>query len=307
VLLLALLTRLTTGYHPTTTHRSMPTRYASTGRSAADAAESCQALLEMGIKSSGEYWLKPHGERTAFKGWCDQDSFGGGWLVCYTDDSPVNMRSEKSSSFQYPNAGYRSDCMHYGFNEIMYHNHGNGEKAWFSYDGQDGRGNIGHQYAYATGVDNRHFTGRQARQGDHGLFNFKAGSFSGRNTVKNVYGRGPSASWSGHGAAHKVTTGGTVTSSGKKAYQLVVCDNDGIGLFMSGITSDGCYKTCDAWCNDKESDWYRMPQNNPYITGSSFKENGNGHVTSKKISVAIRHRTQECVLILSCNSTCSSY
>ncbi len=48
----------------------------------------CLDLLNAGYKTSGMYWVRPLG-KVPFLGYCDMESYGGGWLVCYTTDGPV--------------------------------------------------------------------------------------------------------------------------------------------------------------------------------------------------------------------------
>ena len=38
---------------------------------------------------------------------CDMTSFGGGWTMCYTTDSHVNIKTELTTT---PDRGYRADC-----------------------------------------------------------------------------------------------------------------------------------------------------------------------------------------------------
>jgi hypothetical protein len=83
-------------------------------------AVSCQSLLSRGAKpSSGLYWIKPKGAATAFQGYCDMDSFGGGWLMCYTTNLHVHVSREVSSTVAYGSNGYRSDCRNFPFNHVM--------------------------------------------------------------------------------------------------------------------------------------------------------------------------------------------
>ena len=109
----------------------------------------CLDLLNAGYKTSGMYWVRPLG-KVPFLGYCDMESYGGGWLVCYTTDGPVSAlfpsdyRSisldpeltlyvfaqiqqvdiareyRYDGAYPYRTAGYRSDCRDYSFNEIMF-------------------------------------------------------------------------------------------------------------------------------------------------------------------------------------------
>ena len=83
-------------------------------------ARSCADLAKLPHFSSGEFWLKPSQGVAAFKGYCDLDSFGGGWLMCYTAADEVHIASEVSSEVAFGRDGYRSDCRNYPFNQLMY-------------------------------------------------------------------------------------------------------------------------------------------------------------------------------------------
>ena len=84
-------------------------------------AVSCQSLLSRGAKpSSGVYWIKPKGVMQAFQGYCDMDTFGGGWLMCYTTNLHVHVSREVNSTVPYASNGYRSDCRNFPFNHVMY-------------------------------------------------------------------------------------------------------------------------------------------------------------------------------------------
>ena len=83
-------------------------------------AVSCKALLSRGAKpSSGVYWIKPRGVAEAFQGYCDMDTFGGGWLMCYTTNLHVHVSREINSTVPYASNGYRSDCRNFPFNHLM--------------------------------------------------------------------------------------------------------------------------------------------------------------------------------------------
>jgi len=105
-------------------------------------ALSCSELAKKPYFSSGMYWLQPSGHDQPFEGYCDMDSFGGGWLMCYTTSESVHVSTETSSSQAFGADGYRSDCTRYPFNQVMYVYHptlpgSSEEKAWFSFRGQN--------------------------------------------------------------------------------------------------------------------------------------------------------------------------
>ena len=54
----------------------------SYGRTAASAATSAQALFNLGVRTSGVYWIRPAGEATARKHFCDF-SQGLGWMLVW--------------------------------------------------------------------------------------------------------------------------------------------------------------------------------------------------------------------------------
>ena len=83
-------------------------------------AVSCQSLLSRGAKpSSGVYWIKPKGAMQSFQGYCDMDTFGGGWLMCFTTNLHVHVSREVNSTVPYASNGYRSDCRNFPFNHVM--------------------------------------------------------------------------------------------------------------------------------------------------------------------------------------------
>ncbi len=54
------------------------------------------------------------------QGHCDMDSFGGGWLMCYTTAGEVHVSRETAPvepGATYGRDGYRADCRHYPFNQ----------------------------------------------------------------------------------------------------------------------------------------------------------------------------------------------
>ncbi|TNF38079.1 MAG: hypothetical protein EP329_01455 [Deltaproteobacteria bacterium] len=99
---------------------------------------SCKALLAAGVTTSGLYTLDPDdtGPLAPFQAWCDMETDGGGWTMCWTSGGQVHMRSEitYNASFPYGTAGYRSDCRNIPFTDVLYVNEGNGQQAWFTKD-----------------------------------------------------------------------------------------------------------------------------------------------------------------------------
>jgi len=107
-------------------------------------ARTCADLAKLPHFTSGDYWLKPSDNvESAFLGYCDMDSFGGGWLMCYTTSGEVHMSREVSSEVGFSSDGYRSDCRNYAFNQVLYVEHdirtgkASEDKAWFSFRGRN--------------------------------------------------------------------------------------------------------------------------------------------------------------------------
>ncbi len=61
------------------------------GRTESSAATSAQALFNLGVRNSGVYWIRPTGQPTAFRHYCDF-SQGLGYMMVYkhTGGAPVN-------------------------------------------------------------------------------------------------------------------------------------------------------------------------------------------------------------------------
>lgn len=125
-------------------------------------AASCTALAKMPHFYSGFYWLQPSPEVAAFEGYCEMDSFGGGWLMCYTTSGEVHVSREVKGTVGYGQDGYRADCRHYPFNQVMYvRNTGEDEKAWFSFRGRNAlvasrsgyRGRLDESWGAGSGPD----------------------------------------------------------------------------------------------------------------------------------------------------------
>lgn len=97
------------------------------------------------------------------------------------------------------------------------------------------------------------------------------------NTAGSEYGR-----WTGHGVA-----------STSYSYQLLICDAEMYtGLFMSGISQrsgSDCYKSCNSWCNDTTTEYYRPDGTNvSAFNGLAFRENGHTNVSNKLLSMGVR-------------------
>ena len=244
------------------------------------ACASCTDLKLNGVVNSGVYWLQPAGSTSAFQGYCDMKSYGGGWLQCYTDSAHVYPRTETTYSPDKPfgSDGYRSNCMTLPFNQIIFTDHTTGVAVLFSYERQP--------------------------HGSHAVV------LSGTRANGWVSDKLPSTRpyfWRGFGIAKASLT------SEFSLYQLLACLDSGAGLIMSGVTADGCSKTCDNSCNDRTSPWFRHPfscsgtsstrassasimgysdYSNYICAGTAFNVNGLSDATpSKRISVGLRFKT----------------
>lgn len=120
-------------------------------------ARTCADLAKLPHFSTGDFWLKPSANVDSFLGYCDFDSFGGGWLMCYTTSGEVHMSREVESVVGFSSDGYRSDCRNYPFNQVLFveHDIGTGymseDKAWFSFRGRNAL--LASRSGYAGSVD----------------------------------------------------------------------------------------------------------------------------------------------------------
>jgi hypothetical protein len=72
--------------------------------------KSCLEIKEKGLsRGDGMYFIDPDGEGEGepFEVKCDMTSFGGGWTMCYTTNSHVDIRTELTTTAEH---GYRADC-----------------------------------------------------------------------------------------------------------------------------------------------------------------------------------------------------
>ena len=98
---------------------------------------SCLEILEEGrTLEDGTYYLDRDGIDTGadpFEAFCDMTTDGGGWTMCYTTNGEiVHIATETSSIQNYGTPGYRSNCQNIPFSDILYHQHDNDERAWFT-------------------------------------------------------------------------------------------------------------------------------------------------------------------------------
>jgi hypothetical protein len=242
--------------------------------------DSCRSLYEDGYTQSGYYWLHTRwsnntGSRDGFIGFCDQETDGGGWLICYTDDNEVDVAEEHAfnGAFPFGRSGYRSDCRHYPFNQVQYILHFRDDDLNSLKDRVIFRAQ-GRRPIMLSSIG---WEG-QPTQDPYGKLTFTADSTE----------PGPDQSMQ---------------------YQLLICASGRTsGLFMSGlIATTTCptgWKTCSNWCKDKTSEYYRhaySPRENrnngihANFTGVIFRENGHAPGTTKLMSVGIRAAGSNCM------------
>ena len=134
----------------------------SPGSSASLAGRDCVELRELGVQASGVYWIDPNGgtQADAYPAYCDMETDGGGWTMCYTDNGEVHIQSQTtfSQSHPYGTDGYRTACASVDWSEVLYVNHTANQKAWFKRDidedlsfGTTGYNNSGGSYGTWSG------------------------------------------------------------------------------------------------------------------------------------------------------------
>ncbi|XP_028412648.1 uncharacterized protein LOC114535549 [Dendronephthya gigantea] len=96
---------------------------------------SCLDIKKKGLsRGDGEYLIDPDGDGAGkpFYVYCDMSSFGGGWTMCYTTDSHVNIKTELVTT---PALGYRADCNNIPFTEVIFVDEKSKQKAAFKKSG----------------------------------------------------------------------------------------------------------------------------------------------------------------------------
>jgi hypothetical protein len=92
-------------------------------RNRAAAAPSCKDILEANPgASSGVYTLSPKQDGNTFDAYCDMDTDGGGWTMCYTvggDNEWVYIQNGDVTG-SYGSGGYRTDCRDIPFTGVQY-------------------------------------------------------------------------------------------------------------------------------------------------------------------------------------------
>ncbi|EKX49450.1 hypothetical protein GUITHDRAFT_136113 [Guillardia theta CCMP2712] len=228
-------------------------------------ASSCLELLERGYNQSGLYWLLPQNEdgfvnhTKEHVGYCDMQTMGGGWLMCFTTTERVDLVNEFAFdlSLPYGTDGYRADCRNYPFSEVLYVQHL--EQGVLSSNFQDG-GDVITVYRAVSRSPTTVMGGSWTAAG------WEEASLRG-GVAGDVYGR---YLWRMYDFGDK--HGGGMWD---EEMQLNVCaaGRETAGFFFSGVErtaacQDG-WKSCSDWCKDEVSKYSRASQEGGCMYGGS--------------------------------------
>ncbi|CAB4039465.1 Hypothetical predicted protein [Paramuricea clavata] len=232
------------------------------------AGTSCLDIKNKGLsQGDGKYLIDSDGESKGnpFEVYCDMTSFGGGWTMCYTTDSHVNIKTELTTTLA---QGYRADCNNIPASLlyillIFYQ-----LQIIISRDLQNKLYLISILFQFTGVIFVDEATKEKAAFNKSGL----AVTFSGNyNKKADVFGL-----WTAQGVA-----------SADYQYQMLICDTGFYkGLHFSGYI-DGCFKECNNWCNDRSSPYFRTSAHKRY-QGVAFNENGHTQTSKRAIRAGIR-------------------
>ena len=237
----------------------------SVPRSASIYASCAEHKAAFPSATSGTYTLTAaNGNR--FDAYCDMETDGGGWTMCYSDSWAAHIGSEHVpiGGAAYPNDGYRTNCLDVPFTDVLYIQEPGGgsseAKVWF---GQASS-------ASPTTMRGLGFTGAGQAVGGSAL----GAAFIARGT-------------SG--------TTSSLSTLNAYSYQLQICDRSDsfyVGLMMSGVNPSGCMKECNSWCSDLSSPYFRhsyQESSGGSYAGVCFAENGHRVCSGKLMAVGLRH------------------